>query len=183
MNAATLSPVRRALLFVLALASQPGCGEDPPPSTDGIGAPVEAPRRRDRERPEELYDAQGVPLESDEAVAGLVLPRGLTKNELVSEERRHVYASEVELTRLLRYFGPRLTTVQIDREGQRVTYRDAVPRGVRGGVVRLDVTVRPSSAHAAMVEVVERWPEDEQPPTVSEEEIRRHLGAMTKNRE
>ena len=155
----------------LALVLVLGCSEEAPPSTDGVGAPVQTPRARERSGPDPLYDAHGVPLESEERVAGLVLPRGLTENEAVSEERRHVYVSRVPPDRLLRYFGPRLTTVQIDQHGENVTYRDAIPRGVRGGVVHLDVTVRPSSANAAVVEILELSPPPPDGVTVPEEEI------------
>lgn len=175
--------MRRALALVTLLTLAFGCSEDPPPSTEGVGAPVEAPERRARDDEERLYDAQGVPLESDERVAGLVLPRGLTKNEDVSGERRHVYWSRVSPNRLLRYFGPRLTTVQIDRQGETVTYRDAIPRGVRGGVVKLDVTVRPSSSHEAVVEIYERPPPPPEGTVIPADEIRRHLESLNENRE
>lgn len=171
------------LVLVLSLPMPCGCSGEAPPSTDGVGAPVETPRRPERERGEELYDAQGVPLESDERVAGLVLPRGLTKNEPVSTERRHVYSSRVPPGRLLRYFGPRLTTVQIDRRGESVTYRESTVRGARGGEVKLDVSIRPSSAHEAVVEIVERPPPPPEGMTVPADEIRRHLGGLNERRE
>ena len=153
------------------------CSEDPPPSMDGVGAEVPAPERPARERPEPILDGDGVPLPSDARVAGLTLPRGLTAVEALDTERRHHYTSEVPVNALIRYFGPRLTTVQIDREAGRTIYRDAVPRGVRGGVVRLDVTIRTSSAHAARVEIYERPPPAPEGLVITPDEIRRHLEA------
>ena len=165
---------RRCLpgLFLLALGA---CAEEPP-SAENVGrrvaAPPPRPRPDDRSR---LYDAEGVPRPSDRQVAGLVLPRGLEALEALSEERRHVYRSRVPPARLLRYFGPRLTTAQVQQRGETVTYVDAAPRGVRGGVVRLDVTIRPSSAHEALVEVYERPPASPEGTRIPAEEIRRHL--------
>ncbi len=149
---------------------------DPPPSLDGVGADVpEGPDPVYEDPNAELYDADGVPRESDQRVAGLVLPRGLTEVEELREERRHVYTSQMPTHELLRYFGPRLTTMQVDRRGEAVTYRDAIPRGVRGGVVRLDVTIEPTPAHPSRVEVYERPPPPPEGTTISEEEIRRHF--------
>lgn len=153
------------------------CSEDPPPSMDGVGERVPAPERPQRERPEPILDGDGIPLPSDVVVAGLTLPRGLTAVEALDSERRHHYTSEVPVNALIRYFGPRLTTVQIDQEGSRTVYRDAVPRGVRGGIVRLDVTIRTSSAHAARVEIYERPPPLPEGVVITPEEIRRHLEA------
>ena len=124
----------------------------------------------------------GVPLPSDERVAGLVLPRGLTKIEALSSERRHVYSSEVPRDRLLRYFGPRLTTMNVEQDGEVVTYHEAIPREARGGIVKLDVTIRSTSAHPARVDIYER-PPPSRGASISEEEIRRHLSSQTKNRE
>jgi hypothetical protein len=159
-----------------------GCSE-PPPSTEDVGARVVAPPPpRDRRAEDELYDARGIPRESNVRVAGLTLPRGLTEQQALSSDRLHVFASEVPRDRLLRYFGPRLTTMEIEQRGDMVSYRDAIPREARGGVVHLDVTIHPSSSHAARVEIYERPPRLEQ-GTVSEDDIRRHLESLTKNRE
>lgn len=152
------------------------CGGEPPPSADGVGVVVEPPPPRPVRDPNaELYDANGVPRESDERVAGLVLPRGLTKVEALATERRHVYTSSIPPARLLRYFGPRLYTMNIEQRGQAVTYRDAEPRGARGGVVKLDVTIEPTSLHPSRVEIVERPPAPPEGVVIPAEEIRRHF--------
>lgn len=172
------------LLSSFAALGALACGDDAPPSTEGVGREViEPPPRAVEDESARLYDAEGVPLASDVVVAGLVLPRGLTKIDALSSTRRHVYRSEIPAARLLRYFGPRLTTMQIDRAGERVTYVEAIPRGVRGGIVKLDVTIQPSSAEEARVEILERAPPMPEGAVVSEEEIRRHLDRATKNRE
>jgi hypothetical protein len=159
------------------------CGRDPLPSEDGVGAELAPPAPRRARAEESILDERGVPLESEERVAGLVLPRGLDELEELSSERRHVYVSDIPQDRLVRYFGPRLTTVHIDREGSSATYRDAIPRGVRGGRVRLDVTIRPSSSRGSRVEIYERPPPPPAGVRVSEEQIRRHLDGLNKNRE
>ncbi|HJL14954.1 MAG TPA: hypothetical protein RMH99_04820 [Sandaracinaceae bacterium LLY-WYZ-13_1] len=166
-----------AVMVCLALSLGAGCSEEPP-SVEGVGQPVPPPRPRGRSDADRLYDHEGVPLESDERVAGLVLPRGLTAVEELSEERRHVYRSRVPSGPLLRYFGPRLTTAQVDRSGGGVTYADAAPRGVRGGVVRLDVSIRPSSSAEALVEIYERPPAPPEGTRIPADEIRRHLERM-----
>lgn len=159
------------------------CAEPAPPSADDVGREVRHPPPRRIDEGEQLYDARGVPLESGERVAGLTLPRGLTAQPALSTERRHVYVSSIPRERLLRYFGPRLTTMNIREDGEVVTYVDAAPREARGGIVKLDVTILPSSAHGARVEIYERPPEHREAPQVSEETIRRHLDGLTKNRE
>jgi hypothetical protein len=155
-----------------------------PPSADGVGerVPEEPPRRRIDPRAE-LYDAEGVPRESSERVAGLVLPRGLTAQEALSENRRHIYTSEVPPQKLLRYFGPRLYTMNIEQRGEAVLYREALPRGVQGGAVKLDVTIQPSALHASRVEIYERPPPPPAGTVIPEAEIRRQLESLTKNRE
>jgi hypothetical protein len=166
-------------LILVAIA----CSDPVPPSADGVGREVPTPVVERQPRVDDrMYDARGVPLPSDERVAGLTLPRGLTKQPALSSERRHVYHSTVPRAPLLRYFGPRLTTVNIQERGEAVTYVDAVPREARGGIVRLDVSILPSSAHGARVEIYERPPPREG-VQVSEEAIRRHLDSLTKNRE
>lgn len=167
--------IRAALLLSLALS---GCGDDVLPSTDGLGEPVVDPPPRRRPQ-ESIYDAEGILRESDTVVAGLTLPMGLEEDEALSTERRHVYHSSEPNQAFLRYFGPRLNTLQVQHEGERVTYRDATPQGVRGGVVHLDVTIEPTPAHPSRVEVYERPPPPVAGTTVSEEAIRRHLDALS----
>lgn len=166
----------RPLLIALALAGT-GCGDDPPPSADGVGDLVAPTPRPSRNSSDDLYDADGVPLESDQRVAGLVLPRGLTLVEALETDRRHVYQSQIPPERLLRFFGPRLITIDIERRGQAVIYRKAQPLGVRGGVVTLDVTIEPSSQSRSRVEIVELPPPPPEGTVIPAEEIRRHFEA------
>ncbi|HEY8426933.1 MAG TPA: hypothetical protein VIL20_01105 [Sandaracinaceae bacterium] len=163
-------------MIAIAACALAACSKEAPPSVDGVGAELPAPPPREVRDPRaELYDENGVPRESDERVAGLPLPRGLTKVEALSDERRHVYTSEMPPSDLLRYFGPRLVTMRIDRRGEAVIYREAVPRGVRGGVVKLDVTIEPTVRHPTRVEIYERPPPPPEGAVIPEEEIRRHF--------
>jgi hypothetical protein len=166
-----------SLLFAAA------CSEAPP-SADGVGAPIEPPRPRERHDPNaELYDENGVPRESDVRVAGLVLPRGLTEVEGLRSARRHVYTSAIPPQRLLRYFGPRLYTVNVEQRGQAVVYHDAEARGARGGIVKLTVTIEPTSQHPSRVEIVERPPAPPEGTVIPESEIRRHFEARQREAE
>lgn len=170
-------------LSLLVVACGLGCSE-PPPSERGIGRYVPPPAPVRRSVAASLYDEEGIPRESDVVVAGLRMPLGLEEEVGLRTERRHVFRSSVPPQKLLRYFGPRLTTMDIRHEREVVTYRAATPRELRSGHVPLDVTIRPSSAYAARVEVVERPPAIEEGVVVTEEEIRRQLdGLSARNRE
>ena len=159
------------------------CSEEAPPSVDGVGDTVYEPMGRDLPDEQTMFGPDGVPLESEERMAGLVLPRGLTEIEPLREERVRVYSSKIPPRSLLRYFGPRLTTVQIDRQGDRVTYREAIPRGVRGGAVKIDVSIFPTPAEASRVEIREVVPPPPAGTVIPEEEIRRHLDSLGEHRE
>ncbi|AKF03267.1 hypothetical protein [Sandaracinus amylolyticus] len=151
--------VTRAALGIVIGLVVIGCGDEPdaPVVSEEVAPAPVVPRPEPRPAPEPIYGADGELLESDEVVAGLRLPRGL--RPLSSRERRHVYGSDVPLAKVQRYFGPRLVTGQVDaRPSGRATYVDAVPRDVRGGEVRLDVTIEPASGMATRVEIVERAP-------------------------
>lgn len=173
--------MRWSLPLLLILAA--GCSEEAPPSVEGVGREIVVPPPREVVQ-HSIYDADGVPRESEERVAGLTLPLGLEPVP-TNLDRRHLYRSEVSPDALLRYFGPRLTTVRIEREGERVTYREAAPREARGGVVKLDVTIQPSSHRGsrARVEIYEIPPPPPEGVVVSEEEIRRHLDSLREHRE
>lgn len=152
-------------------ASACGGGESAPELPEEVAPAPVLPADDDARGRESIYGEDGEVLESTTRVAGLVLPRGV---ELVlDQERRHVYQSQVPLTKMQRYFGVRLVTGQVDaRPGGGATYVDALPRDVRGGEVRLDVTIEPSSAARTRVELVERPPAPVSPPS-QEESLRR----------
>lgn len=115
-----------------------------------------------------LYDDEGNLRESDEQVAGLTLPMGLTPNA-GDEERLHTYLSDVPIAAILRYFGPRLTTGQVEaRPGGGASYRAAVPREVTAGAVRMDVTIMPVPGSRTLVEIREIPPEPVTPPSEAE---------------
>ena len=80
-------------------------------------------------------------------------------------ERDHVYTTRVPLTAVQKYFGPRLTTTDVSRVGAGIIYRVAVPRGVEGGQVKMDVSILPGSRGRTRVQVVELPP----PPVVPDD--------------
>jgi hypothetical protein len=114
-----------------------------------------------------LYDEEGNLLPSEERVAGLALPVGLTP--FASEDRMHSYLSNVPIARLLRYFGPRLTTGTVEpRSGGGACYRAATVREATGSAVRLDVTITPVPGERTMVEIRELPPPPVTPPSEAE---------------
>ena len=135
--------MNRRLVVTLAAALIACGGEDVvevPETVEPPPAEPEAPRTG--RRATELYGTDGQLLESGETVAGLRLPRGL--ESIREEERRHVYLTDVPLTKVQRYFGPRLLTGQVDRLGDGAVYRRATPRDAQGGTVYLDVSIIPT---------------------------------------
>lgn len=166
----------RAVSFHVAVslvAFGAACGDGEAPSLpEEVAPPPAIERPPPPGQPDPLYDDEGQLLESSTRVAGLVLPRGL--ETVVDEERRHVYRTDVPIAKVQQYFGVRLVTGQVDtRPNGSVTYVDALPRGVRGGEVRLDVTIDPVVGSGTRVEVRERLPAPVDPP--SEEEALRML--------
>jgi len=165
------------LLSAILAFSVVACDDERPPSTQGVGETLVNPPPRARPT-SSIYDAEGLLRESDENVVGLTLPVGLEPAEGLSSRRRHVYHSDVPPAKLLRYFGPRLNTLNIEHEGDRVTYREATPQGVRGGVVKLDVTIQPTSSHPSLLEIFERPPPPLEGVNIPESEIRSHLDTL-----
>jgi hypothetical protein len=123
----------------------------------------------------ELYGPDGRLRESDERIAGLILPRGLIPAPALGSDRRHVFYSDVPLDKVLRYFGPRLLTGNVERRGASVTYHRATPREARGALIELDVRVEPVSGnHPVYVEIRERSTPT-QSAVVTEDDVRRHF--------
>jgi hypothetical protein len=151
--------------LVLLAASLAACADSEPRVAAGY-PPSERARAPERDAPEDpLYDENGLLRESDEVIAGLPMPRGL---ELRFEgERRHVFHGKIPIGDLLRYFGPRLITGEVTQLGEGAVYRNGVPRGIKGGVVRLDVAIRPTNK-GAQVEIFEIPPPPTHPPSPGE---------------
>ncbi|MEO0321367.1 MAG: hypothetical protein AAF447_00280 [Myxococcota bacterium] len=139
-----------ALLLVVT-----ACGGDavvtprPPPAPVVEAAPEPGPRAPSADA---LYDAEGALLESEEIIAGLTLPRGLTL--LAQRERHHSFESRVPRPKLVAYFGPRLFTGAVEPLADGAIYRAAIPRGVREDqAVKLDVSIVPASNGRTRVEI------------------------------
>lgn len=153
--------MRARSLFFFCLAACGPCGSNPAPESAPV-ATIEATETERAEDAQSLYDADGNLLPSDIMIAGLALPRGLEERP-VRGARRHVYRTNVPLAKVQAYFGPRLVTGHVDRLGDAAIFRRAVPRGVRGGIVHLDVGIHPIPRGGTRVEVVELAPPT--PPT------------------
>lgn len=158
-----------ALVIPLSLSLLVACGGE---ERDAEGLPSEVlpevtPPPPTSVAPASPLDAEGHLRGSGERVAGLELPMGLTPS--VDEERRHTYRTSVALALVLRYFGPRLTTGQVEPlAGGGASYRAATPRDATGATVPLDVTIRPVPGAQVMIEIVEIPPEPITPPPESE---------------
>lgn len=153
-----------AALAMMALA---GCGDDGDRSqasqaAQGDDEPAEPADGLEREP---LYAPDGSLLESDEAVAGLTLPKGL--EPFRDEDRRHVYRTEVPLEKLQKYFGPRLMTGEVERIGEGAIFRNAVARDAEGAKVHMDVKILPG-VNSTRVEIEEIPPAPKNPPSLEE---------------
>lgn len=157
--------IRTALALSLALGLL-ACGGG---ETSTAEQKVDDDRSADPPQPvlpeAQLYDDEGLLLESDDVVAGLRLPRGLEHAHTL--DRRHIYYSKLPPKDLLRYFGARVITGQVTQLGEGAVYRAGVPRGVRGGEVKMDVAIRPTK-EGAQVEIFEIPPPPLNPPSPTE---------------
>jgi hypothetical protein len=109
-----------------------------------------------------LFDSKGDLVESNEVVAGLRLPRGVRL--IHKAERRYTYeTTRVPQEKIQKYFGRRLFTGAVEQKGQRVVYRAAVPKGIKGGIVKLDVGIQPMSAGRVHIDIKELRPMPKQP--------------------
>ena len=85
------------------------------------------------------------------------------------QDRLHTYLSDVPIARLLRYFGPRLTTGQVEeRPGGGACYRAATAREAPDSAVHMDVTIAPVPGSRVLVEVREIAPPPTNPPSEAE---------------
>ncbi len=152
MLGAVQQATRCGLVAGLLLAASCGDREVTPP-TPVPAAPEPAPAPGPRPpSAAALSDAQGARLESDELLAGLTLPRGLSL--IAQRERRHSFETRVPRPKLVAYFGPRLFTGAVEPLGDGAIYRAAIPRGVRGELaVKLDVSIVPASNGRTRVEI------------------------------
>lgn len=150
------------------------CGDD------GGVAPVEtvelpsatAERIREEEEVDPILGADGELLESDVIIAGLTLPRGLEEGR--QTERDHIYyANGIPMIKVLRYFGTRLLTGQVDEIGDGAIYRRARVRDAVGPVVWLDVSILGAGRDRIRVHVHEIPRAPVQP--MSDSEIRRRV--------
>jgi hypothetical protein len=158
---------RRSLMFVVVLLAACGGGDRDAEGREAEPIAVLPPERVPVPGPPSPYDEEGELRESDDHVSGLVLPVSL--EPLVTEDRRHVYTTSVPMTKVLRYFGPRLVTGRVDpRAGGGASYRDALPQGATGSYIHVDVTITPIPGPATRVEIEELLPPPTTPPTEQE---------------
>ena len=133
------------------------CGGDEEPPVRGLQVIVDrAPEREEPQGPrgDDRFDEEGELLASEQRVAGLILPRGMTEDEGVDGDKR--FFTRVRYEKVLRYMGPRLITGEVDRYGDVVIYRNARARDAVGGEVRMDVRVVPDPTGGTRLVIRER---------------------------
>jgi hypothetical protein len=143
---------RTGMMLMLAL----GCSSTAPDSERAL--PIDETNDPASLDPDGLFDADGRLRPSDTKVVGLTLPRGLTPLGVEREREHHYIAPAVEVDALIAYLGPRLVTGAVDRVGTGATFRDAVPREVDQGAVRLDVSAHPSRRGGSRLTIIELPP-------------------------
>lgn len=121
--------------FVLVLLGRAllGCGAEVPKTAPQVSPlqPVDiAARHRKAIEQRRVTDPEGRLLESDQSVAGLTLPRGLTQTHAL--EHAFYYRSHASIEQLQQFFGTRLLTGQVEQGGMgTVTYVEAQPRQLK----------------------------------------------------
>lgn len=153
---------------LIGLGLLSGCGrrasqEETDPAASAV---VEDDAARNGVAAPPLYNAQGQVLPSEDRIAGLVLPRGLT--EVRKTERKRVFRSEVPIRKLLEYFGPKLFTGTVERVGPGAVYRKATVQGVLRSSIKLDVAVLEIGEGLTRVSVKEIPPPPRSAPSLDE---------------
>lgn len=130
-----------------------GCSDSP--KTVARSAPLApidlAQKHREALEKKRLTNAQGELLPSDDSIAGLLLPRGLTRTHAF--EHAWYYRTQASIEQLTQFFGTRLLTGKVERGGRgTVTYVDAQPRGLKKTAF-VTVRIGPAPGGRAMREV------------------------------
>ncbi|MEM9075056.1 MAG: hypothetical protein AAGE52_41550 [Myxococcota bacterium] len=154
----------RWLALALVMFSCGGEEETPPPEPDETPSTPQGSFHPE----DDLYDEEGNLQASDEVLAGLPLPLGLTLERQV--DRRHIYSSRIPIEKIVGFFGPKLFTGNVTRIGDGAVYRGATLVGVENAP-RFTVSVIAAGTQTR-VEIEELPPVPETPPTPQEMEQR-----------
>jgi len=137
-------------------------------------------RKRKRDEMREatrVQDARGAMIASEERVAGIILPRGLTLR--LGAARQWYYETAVPIEAVRAYFGPRLKTLAVvPGAGDTITYQDAEPTDTPGAE-RVNVRIASLPNRRGMTEINIRLPPLARPPN-SEAEARLLVEERTK---
>ena len=124
-------------------------------------------KREDRRAATRAQDESGAMIASEERVAGIVLPRGLTLR--LGVERQWYYETAVPIEAVRAYFGPRLKTLAVVQgAADTVTYEDAEPRDTPGAE-RVSVRIAPLGNQRGKTEILIRQPILARPPATEAE--------------
>jgi hypothetical protein len=165
-----------------ALLALGACRREAPP-TPAQGAPVfdpaaavELAEAAERAR---VYGDDGELLESDVFAGGVKLPRGLREEPGSASAFVHTFETNTDFVKLIRYFGPRVLTGNVERRGGQVIYRNAVSRDAPVQTFRIDLSIAPIAGGKWVVEIRELRTE-EAPAKRTLEEANRLFEAMQK---
>ena len=167
-----LSVYARALVPTLIMAAAGACSSDAP-----SGPPTIPPEDRSGHAgiADSIFDANGNLKPSGEELLGLTLPMGLEPQPSGNPRMHRYWGSEVPVQALMRFFGPRLVTGQVDRIGSGAIYRQAIPRDARGSALKVDVGIHSSPRGGARLEIREIPPERRPVSAAEVERLQRDL--------
>ena len=126
-------------VFWLVCCGRPSEEEPPPQPESTSPQPANAENEGTPEVVEARFDDEGRLLPSDEFVAGVRLPKGLSLYRRT--EREHIYRTELPIKKVLAYFGPMLMTGKVDRMGEGAVYRRASVLGAEMNPTKVDVSI------------------------------------------
>lgn len=151
-------------LFVMSCSSEARESEPPAASTLNPAPAEEAPP--EPEKVVYIYDVEGALLPSEEFLVGIQLPRGL---ELFRQEKGvHVYRIQAPIEKVLKYFGPKLITGRVERQGKGAVYRTASVRGSEVNPTKVDVSILEIGNRLTRVAITELPPPPAYPPAQQE---------------
>lgn len=87
-------------------------------------------------------------------VGGLYLPAGSRKR--LVHGRRHVFEVTAHIEKVAKYFTPRLEPGALTRLGTGVVFRNAQVKGSKDSMVKLNVSVLPTTDGDTRIEITER---------------------------
>lgn len=159
------SPLFLALVVALA-----GCSRGTKDTVQGRRiAPSVAPKAATQEpEAESIFDEEGVLKPSGEQLAWLELPMGFTERKS-SQGTHHVYAGNVPVESVTRFFDRRVFTSKIELVGRGVQYKGAGPKTLDPKAMRFNIGIYPSPKGTRVQLIIDELPTEGSAPLTVEE--------------